>query len=212
MNWSRWEEVHTHFVINHVFWSLCYFINFSNHTWKMNNWKTATDHLYFCLLFSHSVVTDSLWPHGLQHYPSPSPRACSNSYLLSWCCHPTILSCYPLLLPSIFSALGSFLVSLLLDDHYFWWDYCIKKLKFIYMSLWKHFWKIYLYSHSDYTTWIYLDYIINFLTEPSNSTVYIFNYLVKENIFWRMLMQFGEGNGTSLWYSCLENPMGGAAW
>ena len=125
-----------------------------------------------------------------------------------------LILCYPLLLlPSIFSALGSFLVSLLLDDHYFWWDYCIKKLKFIYMSLWKHFWKIwYLYSHSDYTTWIYLDYIINFLTEPSNSTVYIFNYLVKENIFWRMLMQFGEGNGTSLWYSCLENPMGEAAW
>ena len=23
---------------------------------------------------------------------------------------------------------------------------------------------------------------------------------------------FGEGNGTSLQYSCLENPMGGGAW
>ena len=23
---------------------------------------------------------------------------------------------------------------------------------------------------------------------------------------------FGEGNGTSLWYSCLENPMDGGAW
>ena len=34
-------------------------------------------------LFSHSVVSDSLQPHGPQHArppcPSPSPRACSNS-------------------------------------------------------------------------------------------------------------------------------------
>ena len=34
------------------------------------------------LLFSHSVMSDSLWPHGLQHtklpYASPSPGACSN--------------------------------------------------------------------------------------------------------------------------------------
>ena len=37
--------------------------------------------------FSRSVVSDSLQPHGLQHTrlpcPSPSPRACSNSCLLS---------------------------------------------------------------------------------------------------------------------------------
>ena len=35
------------------------------------------------LLFSHSVVSDSLWPHGLQHArlpcPSPSTGACWNS-------------------------------------------------------------------------------------------------------------------------------------
>ena len=33
--------------------------------------------------FSHSVVSDSLRPHGLQHarlsYPAPTPRACSDS-------------------------------------------------------------------------------------------------------------------------------------
>ena len=33
-----------------------------------------------------------------------------------------------------------------------------------------------------YLNIMYLDYIINFFTEPSNSTVYIFNYLVKENV------------------------------
>ena len=46
----------------------------------------------FQLLFSHSVVSDSFWPHGLQHArlpcPSPAPRACSNSCPLSWWCHP----------------------------------------------------------------------------------------------------------------------------
>ena len=39
------------------------------------------------LLFSHSVVSDSLRPYGLQHtklpYPSPSTGACSNSRPLS---------------------------------------------------------------------------------------------------------------------------------
>ena len=46
--------------------------------------------------FSHSVVSDSLQPHGLQHArppcPSPTPGACSNSCPLSWWCHPTISS------------------------------------------------------------------------------------------------------------------------
>ena len=44
----------------------------------------------------HSVVSDSLRPHGLHHIrlpcPSPTPRACSNSCPLSWWCHPTISS------------------------------------------------------------------------------------------------------------------------
>ena len=48
------------------------------------------------LLFSRSVVSDSLWPHGLQHArppcPSPTPRACWNSCPLSQWCHPTISS------------------------------------------------------------------------------------------------------------------------
>ena len=46
--------------------------------------------------FSHSVMSDSLWPHGLQHARPPCPslslRACSNSCPLSWWCHPTISS------------------------------------------------------------------------------------------------------------------------
>ena len=46
--------------------------------------------------FSHSVVTDSLWPHGLQYArfpcPTPTPGVYSNSCPLSQWCHPTILS------------------------------------------------------------------------------------------------------------------------
>ena len=52
--------------------------------------------LVLLLLFSHSVVSGSLWPRGLQHTspprPSPSPRACSNSRPWSRWCHPTISS------------------------------------------------------------------------------------------------------------------------
>ena len=47
-------------------------------------------------LFSHLVISDSLWPHGLQHtrlpWPSPSRRVCSNSCSLRQWCHLTISS------------------------------------------------------------------------------------------------------------------------
>ena len=51
------------------------------------------------LLFSRSVMSDSLWPHGLQHDRlyclSLSSRACSDLCPLSWWCHTTILSSVP---------------------------------------------------------------------------------------------------------------------
>ena len=64
---------------------------------------------------SGSVMSDSLWPNGLQHAripcPSPTPRACSNSCPLSQWCHPTISSSViPFCLQS-FWASGSFLMS-----------------------------------------------------------------------------------------------------
>ena len=47
-------------------------------------------------MFSLSVMSNSLRPHGLHHTrlpcPSLSPRVCSNSCPLSWWCHPTISS------------------------------------------------------------------------------------------------------------------------
>ena len=52
--------------------------------------------ILFNLLYSHSVVSDSLQTRGLQHprlpCPSLSPGACSNSCPLSQWCHPNILS------------------------------------------------------------------------------------------------------------------------
>ena len=51
---------------------------------------------WLVVLFICSVVSDCLQPHGLQHArllcPSPSPRVCTNSCLLSRWCHPTISS------------------------------------------------------------------------------------------------------------------------
>ena len=54
-------------------------------------------HLQFSSVhFSHSVESDSLWPHESQHArppcPSPTPRAHSNSCPSSLWCHPAISS------------------------------------------------------------------------------------------------------------------------
>ena len=75
----------------------------------------------FLLFFSHSFMSDSLQPHGLQHVrppcPSLSPRVYSNSCPLSWWCHSTIssfvthFSCR-----QSFPAPGSFPVSQLLHQ------------------------------------------------------------------------------------------------
>ena len=78
--------------------------------------------LLLLLFFSHSVVSNSLQPHGLQHSrlscPSPSPRACSNSCPLSQWCPATIsLSVIPFssCLQSL-PASGSFLMSWFLSS------------------------------------------------------------------------------------------------
>ena len=69
------------------------------------------------LLFSRQVVSESLWPHGLQHTrfpcPSPTPGAYSNSCPSSQWCHPTISSSViPFsLCPQSFPASGSFPMS-----------------------------------------------------------------------------------------------------
>ena len=73
--------------------------------------------LIFLLQFSHSVMSDSLWLHGLQHSRlpclSPIPRACLKSCPLNWWCHVDISSSvvpFSTCLQS-FPASGSFLMS-----------------------------------------------------------------------------------------------------
>ena len=67
-------------------------------------WNVKGEELYLDILdtlnlsvqFSHSVVSNSLRPHGLQHArlpcPSPTPGAYSNSCPLRRWCHPAISS------------------------------------------------------------------------------------------------------------------------
>ena len=93
--------------------------------WKAADCRDLSHHrqpLHYLLWFSSvqfscSVVSDSLWPHGLQHArlpcPSPTPRVYLNSCPLSWWYSPTIsssvvpfASC-----PQCFPASGSFLMS-----------------------------------------------------------------------------------------------------
>ena len=71
---------------------------YSNHTFilllrKQMHWYWAT---FNSVQISCSVMSNSLWLHGLQHdrlpCPSPTPGACSNSSPSSWWCHPTISS------------------------------------------------------------------------------------------------------------------------
>ena len=69
------------------------------------------------MLFSRSVMSDSLRPCGLQHArlhcPSPTPRACSNPCSPSRWCHPTVSSSLVSFSSPLqsFSASGSFPIS-----------------------------------------------------------------------------------------------------
>ena len=60
-------------------------------TWEVQKWFQFNS-----VQFSCSAVSNSLWPHGLQHTrppcPSPTPRVYPNSCPLSQWCHPTISS------------------------------------------------------------------------------------------------------------------------
>ena len=62
--------------------------------WIKKLWYIYT--MEYSVQFSCSVVSISLWPHGLQYArppcPSPTPRIYPNSCPLSRWCHPTISS------------------------------------------------------------------------------------------------------------------------
>ena len=68
-------------------------------------------------LFSHPVMSDSLWLHGLQParppYPSLSPGVCQSSCPFHQWCHPAISASEALIpfCPQSFPALGTFSIS-----------------------------------------------------------------------------------------------------
>ena len=73
----------------------------SNSKMSSSRWVTTPSWLsrslrLFLYQFNHSAMSDSLWPHGLQHSrppcPSPTPRVYSDSCPLSRWCHSTISS------------------------------------------------------------------------------------------------------------------------
>ena len=91
--------------------------------------KVLSSRLQFSVQFSHSVVSDSLWPHELQHTrppcPSPTPRVYLNSCPLNRWCHPAISSsvipfssC-----PQSFPALESFQMSQLFASGDKYWSF-----------------------------------------------------------------------------------------
>ena len=69
----------------------------ANYKWALFNWLKEK---FTSVPFSHSVVSNSLQPRGLQHArppcPSPIPRVYSNSCPLSrWCIQPSYLLSSP---------------------------------------------------------------------------------------------------------------------
>ena len=80
-------------------WAPCWVQSLS-HIWLCDPMDTMHARLLYPSLssvrFSHSVVSDSLQPHGLQHSrtpcPSPTPGVYLNSCPLSRWCHPAISS------------------------------------------------------------------------------------------------------------------------
>ena len=104
-NSPKWPDWHVIRVNPEIFWNwvtnfwcvcwcqrgLCFHLKRfppKHKTWPKKKVKS--------LQFSCSGVSDSLWPHGLQHSrphcPSPIPKVYLNSCPLSWWCHPTISS------------------------------------------------------------------------------------------------------------------------
>ena len=78
--------------------------------------KNSLGQTLHSIQLSHSVMSDSLWPYGLQHAsllcPSLTTGTCSNSYWSSWWCHHTTLSSIvPFSCLQSFPASGSFQIS-----------------------------------------------------------------------------------------------------
>ena len=84
---------------NYIYYMKNHRIQYNKNLWAYQLFllNISISHIIFSSVqFSHSVMSNSLQPHGLQHArlpcPSPTPRVYSNSCTLSRWCHPTISS------------------------------------------------------------------------------------------------------------------------
>ena len=100
--WLYLKKIHIE-IFTHTISGSCFRIICEGKSWSDRNeirwyWSflRLDDEYISSIQFSCSVVSNSLWPHGLQHArppcPSPTPRACSNSCPFSRWCHATISS------------------------------------------------------------------------------------------------------------------------
>ena len=87
-----------------------------------DSWQFPKRQSYHCCCCCSVVLSDSLWPHGLQHTrapcSSPSPKVCPSSCPLHlWCC-PAILSSYTLFsfCPQSFPISGTFPMSQIFES------------------------------------------------------------------------------------------------
>ena len=159
------------------------------------------------LLFSCSVASHSLWPHGLQHArlpcPSRSPRVCSNSCPLSRWCHPTtytLLSLSPraLILPKhlgLYCNLQSYFESFfkkLWFSVLFSLHSCLMTLSMIFFSLhWLEKYTVCFFYFSNYT----ILNVSSFSMLLNKIKILILNFL-----FLSCMLLFGP-----LFYSLLKN-------
>ena len=177
------------------------------------------------MLFICSVVSHSLWPHGLQHArllcPSPSPGVCLNSCP----CHPTISSavipfssCLQYFLSSrfflvswLFTSGGqgigtSALASVLSMNIQSWFPLGLTGLISLpFKSLLQH--------HSLKALsilWCSVFFMVGFLGGSDIKSICL-QYRRPEFDPW-VGRSPGEGNGNPLQYSCLENSMYWGAW
>ena len=149
----------------------------------------------------HSDMFDSSLPHGLQHtrlpYPSPTPRAYSNSSPSSQSFMPSnhLVFCHPLQFwPSVFPSIRVYSKESVL--HIRWPSIGVSA-------------SVLSVNIQD---WIPLG-LTGWISLQSKGLWRVFsNTTVQKHQFFSAQLSFGESNGTPLQYSCLEKPMDGGAW
>ena len=163
---------------------------------------TTTGNWYQSVQFSHSVLSDSLRPHGLQRArppcPSPTPGAYSNSCSLSQWCHPTISSS----VISFSSCLQCFPASRCFPMSKFCTS-CGQSIGSFSFSI---------SPSNEYSGLIYfrIDWLDLLVVQGTLKSL-LQHYSSKASIL-QCSPFFGEGDGTPVQDSCLENPMDGGAW